>query len=553
MKSAIGPWFVLFFILTPVVFLAFYLHRPPEVVSASAPLSEFSAERAFEHLKVLASRPHPVGSLFHDNVREYIVGVLTKLELQPELQVSERRDPTSTKVLKFENIVARLPGNEPGKGTLLLAAHYDTVSQSPGASDDGSGVVTLLEAAAALKARSALKRDVVLLISDGEEAGFDGAKTFLKSSLFPEISLVLNFDARGSRGPVFMFETGDNNYWTMKEFGKVAPFPFTNSLNQEIYDALPHHTDFTFFKNRGVPGFNFAYLGGLENYHSANDSLGTVDLRSIQHQGSYALALTSHFGNLELNQRPHGNAVFFEGLGRVLISYPEGFVRPIALVISLLSVGVLVWGWRRRSLSLGWSALGLLLFLISAVCTVLMTTLIGIGLNLYFSESEIQQHGIPLLIGLTAFNVALIVFIYWSGATNCSFRDLSAGALIGWLLCMLVVSYYFPLASYILQWSLLASIAAFAINVSLTSSSSNWLTVVATNCLGAVPGIVLFIWHGQGLFLAAGLRWPFLLSIAVVLLIGLLLPSIEFLVQSLRVFSSRRRSSLLRSLLPRVS
>ena len=553
MKSAVGPWFILFLILTPFVSLALYLHRPPEAVSAGAPLSEFSAARASEHLKVLASQPRPVGSPFHDNARDYILDVLTKLALQPEVQAAERKDPYSNEIVKFENIVARLPGTEPGKGTLLLVAHYDTVPGSPGASDDGSGVVTLIETARAFKARPALKRDVVLLFSDGEEAGLRGARAFLKHPLVSEIGLVINFEARGSRGPVFMFETGDNNYWTIREFGKAVPYPFTSSLNQEIYDLLPHSTDFTVFRDRGIQGFNFAYTGGLENYHSPNDSLETVDLRSIQHQGSYAVALVSYFGDLELTQRPHGNAVFFDVLGKVLISYSESFVRPIALMIALLLVGILAWGWRRRTLSLGWSALGLLVFLIAAVFSGFVTTIIGVVLNLAFHESEIQQRGTALLIGLAALNVALIVVVYQVAARHCSFRNLSAGALIGWLLCMLAVSFSFPLASYIFQWSLPASVVAFAINVSLKPSESNRLLVVATNCLGAVPGIVLFTWAGQGIFRAAGLRWPFVLSVAVLLLIGLLLPSLEFLVQSLRVFSRSPRLSLLRSLLPGVS
>ena len=107
MKTSFAPWFVSLLILTPVVSLAFYLHRPPDVVSASAPRSEFSAERAFEHLKVLASQPRPAGSRFHDKARDYIVDVLTKLELRPELQVAERNDPVSNEVRKFENIMRR--------------------------------------------------------------------------------------------------------------------------------------------------------------------------------------------------------------------------------------------------------------------------------------------------------------------------------------------------------------------------------------------------------------------------------------------------------------
>jgi Peptidase family M28 len=532
MKSAAGPWLVSFLLLAPVVFLALYFHRPPEVVTAGAPLSEFSAARAFEHLKVLAGRPHPVGSPFHDNVRDYILDVLTKLELRPEVQVSERRDPSSNEVFKLQNIVARLPGIEAGKGTLFLVAHYDTVPQSPGASDDGSGVVTLLEVLRALKARPLLKRDVVLLFSDGEELGLRGAKAFLKRPVDRENSLVLNFEARGSRGPVFMFETGENNYWTIKEFGKVVPFPFANSLSEEIYQSLSNDTDFTVFKDQGWQGFNFAYIGGLENYHSGSDSLSNVDPRSIQHQGSYALSLVSHFGNLELHPRPQGNAVFFDVLGKEFISYAEGFVRPIALIISALLIGILVWGSVNQTISLSWSAFGLLVFVACAVCSLFVTTLIAGGLNLLVSESTLQQQRIPLLLGLAALNVSLITVIYQIAARYCSFKNLSAGTLAGWLLCMLAVSFYFPRASYIVQWSLLASIGAFAINVSLRLSKPNWLILVASNCLGAVPGLLLFTWTGQGVFEAVGLRLSFLLSLAVLLLVGLLLPTLEFLVQS---------------------
>lgn len=525
MKSAVGPWLILILLLTPVVSLAFYLHRPPEVVSAGAPPSEFSAERAFEHLKVLASQPRPVGSRFHDNARDYILAVLAKLGLQPEVQVSEYTSRGSNDVVKLENIVVRLPGNEAGKGAILLVAHYDSVPQSVGASDDGAAVVSLLEVLRALKARASLKRDVVVLFSDGEELGLRGARGFLKSPVVQEIGLVLNFDARGSRGPVYMFETGENNSWAIGEFGKVVPFPFASSLNEEVYRFLRNDTDFTVFRIQGLQGFNFAHIGGPDNYHSAGDSLENVDLRSIQHQGSYALALVNHFGNLDLNQRAQGNAVFFDGLGRVFFSYSEKFVMPIAAVITLLMVWLVVWGRVKNSLSLGSSALGLVVFFISAVCCVLVTSLVAGGLSFKLGESGMQERAVSLLIGLVALNVLLLVTIYQIAARRFSYRDLSVGALLGWLLCMLAVSFYFPLASYLFQWSLVGGIAAFVINF----RSSNWLGVVAVNCLGAVPAVALFTWTGCGIFEAVGLRWPVLVSVAVLLLTGLLLPSMEFL------------------------
>jgi len=48
-----------------VVFVLLYRLQPPSVVPASAALTEFSAERAMEHLAALSNKPHPVGSEEH--------------------------------------------------------------------------------------------------------------------------------------------------------------------------------------------------------------------------------------------------------------------------------------------------------------------------------------------------------------------------------------------------------------------------------------------------------------------------------------------------------
>jgi hypothetical protein len=526
MKSAVGPWLVSILLIAPVVFVTLHLHRPPDVISADAPVSEFSAARAFEHLKILAVEPHPVGSPAHDRARDYILNHLTNLGLQPEVQIVERRGRDTGEPFKLQNILARLAGTESNGGTLLLMAHYDTVPQSPGASDDGSGVATLLEVLRALKSSPPPKHNVMFLFSDGEEMGLLGSRAFAETPLARDVSLVLNFEARGSDGPVFMFETGDNNQWFIEQFGKVVPFPFANSIYEEVYKSLPNNTDFTVFKNRGVPGFNFAYINGLENYHSENDNLSTIDPASLQHQGSYGLALAR---SLDLPQATQGNAVFFDALGMFFISYPQAFVIPIALTLVLLLGAVVIVGIKRRRLSLGWSMLGLLVFLISIASSLFLTTSIGLGLGFALRQITLHREALPLLIGIAALNIALITVIYQSAAKYCSFTNLSAGTLIGWLLCAVAVSFYYPGISYIFQWPLLAVMAVFAFNVNVVSGRASWLLPVATNCVGAIPGLVLFTWTAQGLFQAVGVRWPFLISIGVMALVSMLLPLLEFL------------------------
>ncbi len=56
--------------------------------------------------------------------------------------------------VEHRNIMATLVGRDATKRILEIGAHYDTVPGSPGADDNGSGVVALLEVARALRARN---------------------------------------------------------------------------------------------------------------------------------------------------------------------------------------------------------------------------------------------------------------------------------------------------------------------------------------------------------------------------------------------------------------
>jgi hypothetical protein len=51
----------IFILLVAIAALSYLV--PPAVVPESAPATDFSAERAIEHLKVIAREPHPAGSI----------------------------------------------------------------------------------------------------------------------------------------------------------------------------------------------------------------------------------------------------------------------------------------------------------------------------------------------------------------------------------------------------------------------------------------------------------------------------------------------------------
>jgi Zn-dependent M28 family amino/carboxypeptidase len=179
-------------------------------------------------------------------------------------------------------------------------AHYDTVQDAPGASDDGAGVATMLETLRALKAGPPLKNDVSFLFTESEERGLLGARAFVDSHRWArDVGVVLNLETRGNTGPALVPDTSDEAGWAIREFAKAAPYPMTTSDSVAFYERSDADSNLRVFFNAGLTGLHVAYTGGLTNYHTPLDTVEAVDERSLQHMGSYALPLARHFGKRE--------------------------------------------------------------------------------------------------------------------------------------------------------------------------------------------------------------------------------------------------------------
>ncbi len=66
------------------------------------------------------------------------------------------RDPFEFRSRQYWNIIATAEGFNPRKDWVLVGAHYDAVTDSPGADDNGSGVAVMLEIANSLGPREGL-------------------------------------------------------------------------------------------------------------------------------------------------------------------------------------------------------------------------------------------------------------------------------------------------------------------------------------------------------------------------------------------------------------
>ena len=320
-------------------------------------MESFSTDRALAHVKQLSKEPHAVGFSGHERAKDYIIAELNKLGLETIIQEGYTAGDWGN-LSKATNILARIKGSGNGKALLLLS-HYDSGPHSSyGASDAGSGVATILEGARAyLSTNTTPKNDIIILITDAEELGLNGADLFVNNHPWAkDVGLALNFEARGSGGPSYMLiETNRGNGTLIKEFTEAHPkYPVANSLVYSIYKMLPNDTDLTVFREDGdIEGFNFAFIDDHFDYHTALDTYERLDRNTLAHQGSYLMPLLNHFSNADLgNLKSLNDYVYFNMPIFKLISYPFEWIWPMFGLAILAFISLLVFGFQKSKLNI---------------------------------------------------------------------------------------------------------------------------------------------------------------------------------------------------------
>ena len=343
-------------IIVLAIYWSFHSLMPTYKSDQSIEKTAFSTDRALEHVKQVSLTPHGVGFPAHQEVREYIVAQLENMGLETSIQEGYTAGDWGN-LSKAINVLARIKGSESGKALLLLS-HYDSSTHSSfGASDAGSGVATILEGIRAfLASNPSPKNDIIILITDAEELGLNGADLFVKEHPWKKnVGLVLNFEARGSGGPGYMLiETNRGNSNLIKEFTKANPkYPVANSLAYSIYKMLPNDTDLTVFREDGdIEGFNFAFIDDHFDYHTAKDTYERLDKNTMAHQGSYLMPLLQHFSNTDLtNLKSLNDSIYFNVPFFNLISYPFEWIWPMFGLAVLCFVILLIFGFKRKKLN----------------------------------------------------------------------------------------------------------------------------------------------------------------------------------------------------------
>jgi Peptidase family M28 len=544
-------------VLVALISGIFYSMMPQNYDTDEASISEFSTKRALEKVKEMAQKPHYVGSKNHEVVAQYLVQELKNLGLQPSIQEGFTMTEKGT-LVKSKNILARIEGAANTKALLLLS-HYDSAphSYSHGASDDASGVATILESVRAfLHTKTKHKNDIIILFSDAEELGLNGAALFVtQHNWAKEVGLVLNFEARGSSGPSYMLmETNAGNAKMVDGFqnGK-ANYPVSNSLMYSIYKMLPNDTDLTVFRESGkIQGYNFAFIDSHFDYHTSQDKYEHLDPKTLAHQGTYLMPLLKHFSNADLkNLNSTEDKVYFN-IPFSFVSYPFSWILPMVIVGFVLLFLLMFVGMGKHVLRLDEIIKGFLP-LIGSLIVAGGITFFGwkLLLTIYPQYNDILHgftyNGHDYIYAFVSLTLAICFLFYKNDNKRNPEMNQTIAPLFVWLLINIGIAFYLKGAGFLI---LPVISSTLMLGYFVMTQKSN----AVVNVILSLPTLIILVPFIQMFPIGLGLKILVGSAILTVLTFTLLLPifgsftrkgswAILFFVLSIGLFAKAHQSS----------
>lgn len=515
-----------------IIYYSFDSLMPSNGTPLSLPETQFSTERALIPLKEISKAPHFLGSEDHERVRLYLISHLKSMGLEVESQVGYVLQDELRTLVKPKNIIARIKGSN-SKKSLMLLTHYDSAKiPSFGASDAGSGVVTILESIRAYLSKGKTpKNDIIILFTDSEELGLDGAKLFTnKHPWAKDVGLALNFEARGSGGPSTMIlETNQGNANLIKSFIQANPeFPVASSLMYSIYKMLPNDTDSTVLREDGdIDSFFFAFIDDHYDYHTSNDTVENLDIKTLQHQGSYLVPLLSYFADADLTTLKSNEDFVYVNFPFIkMISYPFSWI----LWMLIIAIGIFFiftyYGISIRKIPGISIGKGFIAFLISLILCGVIGYFGWDFLQLMYPQYSEIQHGFTynghLYIAFFVFlSLAILFAVYHRFTKNEPPVALFVAPLTLWVLINGIIYFYLKGAAFFI---IPVFFGLFSFWLLIRKEKPNVLLLT----LLTAPALFFFSPLVQFFPVGLGLKMIVLSCIFTVLIFGLLVPIFGF-------------------------
>lgn len=198
-------------------------------------------------------------------------------------------DPGQSEVVQgfTSNAIGWLQGTDPSAGVLMISAHLDHIGVRsdgvvmPGANDDASGTVAVIELANALAASGPHERSIMFVAYGSEEAGLLGSRYFVANPPIPltdiaanlEIEMIGDQDPQLPAGVMMMTGFERSNFGAaLKERGALIgpdPYPEQNFFQRSDNYALAL---------QGIVAHTISGWATIPTYHTAEDTIENLDI-----------------------------------------------------------------------------------------------------------------------------------------------------------------------------------------------------------------------------------------------------------------------------------
>ncbi|WP_185144789.1 M28 family peptidase [Elizabethkingia sp. JS20170427COW] len=211
-------------------------------------------------------------------------GMLYRLALhgkKPTIKVNTQSKKLGT--AKSFNTIATLPGKEKPNEYIILSAHLDSWDGAQGATDNGTGTITMMEAARLLKKfYPNNKRTIIIGLWGSEEQGLNGSRGFVIDN--PEIikNTQVSFNQDNGTGRIVNISGQGfvNSYDFMGRWLSALPKSISKHIETN-YPGMPGTggSDNASFTAAGIPGIgltalNWGYFG--YTWHTNRDTYDKI-------------------------------------------------------------------------------------------------------------------------------------------------------------------------------------------------------------------------------------------------------------------------------------
>lgn len=244
------------------------------------------------------------------------------------------------------NVIARIQATPATNQSLLMNCHFDSVPDSPGASDDGAACAVMFELFRVLiSTGQPLNYNMIFLFNGAEENIMQASHGFITQHRWAkEIVGFINLEACGAGGRELLFQAGPSNPHLLDVYSQVVPYPYASTMAQEIFQSglIPGETDFRIFRDfGGLSGVDFVWSSNGYVYHTQYDNIAQIPWGSLQRTGDNMLALIKGINEkgirVQENEQSH-NLVFFDILGALVIRWKV----TLSLLINLFAASFAV-------------------------------------------------------------------------------------------------------------------------------------------------------------------------------------------------------------------